>query len=111
MRRARIDPGALRTRLTLEVAETVVDATGGHVENWNAVATLFARLEPVAASSRFGPDQRIERVTHHITIRHRDDVASGMRFRAGARLFAIRHLHDPDESGRYLVCQSEEEGR
>jgi head-tail adaptor len=33
-----------------------------------------------------------------------------MRFRRLARLFAIVTVHDPDETGRYLVCRVREEG-
>jgi SPP1 family predicted phage head-tail adaptor len=71
---------------------------------------LFARIEPVSAASRFGADQMLETVTHRITLRHRPGVASGMRFRRLARLFAIVTVHDPDETGRYLVCRVREEG-
>ena len=30
-------------------------------------------------------------------------------FATGVRRFVIRTVHDPDESGRYLVCHVEEE--
>jgi head-tail adaptor len=33
-----------------------------------------------------------------------------MRFRKGVRLFEIVTVHDPDESGRYLVCRVREKG-
>jgi SPP1 family predicted phage head-tail adaptor len=67
-------------------------------------------MEPLSAVSRFGADQTLETVTHRITLRHRDGVASGMRFRRQARLFDILTVHDPDESGRYLVCRVRETG-
>jgi head-tail adaptor len=46
-----------------------------------------------------------------VTLRFRPDVASGMRFMRGERVWDILTAHDPDETGRYLVCQTREVGR
>lgn len=105
-----INPGVLRTELALEVAARIADDLGGFSESWAEVATVFARIEPLTAQSRFGAEQTLETVTHRITLRHRDGVASGMRFRRHERLFDILTVHDPDESGRYLVCRAKEKG-
>ena len=106
-----IDPGALRTELSLEACATTSDGLGGYTESWSEVATVFALIEPLAADSRFGADQTLETVTHRITLRFRADVASGMRFTRDGRVFDILTVHDPDESGRYLVCRTREVGR
>lgn len=105
------DPGRLRTPLLLEQVALTPDGQGGHAETWNVVATVFARLRPARVSGVFGADQTLETVTHDITLRARDDLASGMRFRDGTRHFVIITVHDPDESGRYLVCATRETGR
>lgn len=105
-----LNPGALRTEFALEAAGYVPDDLGGFSENWSEVATVFARIEPLSATSVFGADQTREAVTHQITLRYRDGVASGMRFRRQERLFDILTVHDPDESGRYLVCKTREIG-
>lgn len=106
-----IDPGRLRTEFSLDQAVLEPDGAGGHSETWSEIALAFAQIEPVAATSVFGAGQTLEAVTHRVTIRHRGDVRSGMRFRRQARLFDIVTVHDPDDSGRYLVCQVREEGR
>lgn len=112
MRRAlRLDPGRLRTPLALEAMTPAPDGSGGFTESWAPVATLFARLEPIAAARRPGADQMLETVTHSVTLRARADLASGMRFTAGTRIFAIETVFDPDETGRFLVCRVREEGR
>lgn len=103
-----IEPGMLRTQLALEICAAVPDGLGGFSESWTETATLFARIEPVSATSLFGADQTLEAVTHRITLRHRDGVASGMRFTRAARVFEIVTVHDPDETGRYLVCKARE---
>lgn len=106
-----IDPGRLRHELALEECSYLPDSFGGHTETWAEIASLFAMIEPVSARSVFGAGQSLETVTHRITIRWRGHVASGMRFRRQGRVFSIVTVHDPDESGRYLVCQVKEVGR
>ncbi|HEY4193857.1 MAG TPA: phage head closure protein [Mesorhizobium sp.] len=105
-----IDPGEFRARLALEACTTEADGLGGFTEIWTQAATLFAKIEPLSAESVFGADQTLETVTHRITLRQRGGVASGMRFTRVDRVFDIVTVHDPDESGRYLVCKVREAG-
>ena len=106
-----IEPGLLRTELALEAVTAAPDGLGGYNESWTEIARLFARIEPVSVESRFGADQTLETVTHRITVRRSDAIRSGMRFRMDERLFGILTVYDPDESGRYLICETREEGR
>ena len=106
-----IDPGMLRTELIVEDAIESGDGAGGVVREWVEVATLFAHVEPVRARMRYGADQRQVDITHRITMRHRGDIYRRMRFRRGERVFAIETISDPDETGRYLVCETREAGR
>lgn len=106
-----IDPGRFNTELLLEEARITRDETGGHVESWEEVAVIFALLEPMRANHRFGADQRLETLTHRITLRYRADLKSGMRLRKRDRIFNILTVHDPDESARYMVCKASEVGR
>jgi SPP1 family predicted phage head-tail adaptor len=110
MRAEFIDPGAFRHELMLEEATRASDGAGGHTISWTEVGTLFARIEPLSATGRFGADQTLENVTHRITMRCRSDVVSGMRLRRLGRAFEVITVHDPDETGRYLVCRVREEG-
>lgn len=103
-----IDPGTLRTELGLQARTTAPDGLGGFSESWAEIATVFARVEPVAAESRFGADRAFQTTTHRMTLRHRPGVESGMRFARKDRVFDILTVHDPDESGRYLVCRTRE---
>lgn len=105
-----IDPGALRAELSLQAVTAVADGLGGFGEEWSEVAAVFGRIEPVSADSRFGADQSLETVTQRITLRHRSGVQSGMRFVRQGRTFDIVTVHDPDETGRYLVCRVRETG-
>ncbi|ODT08277.1 MAG: phage head-tail adapter protein [Mesorhizobium sp. SCN 65-20] len=110
MRAVFIDPGVLRSEFALEESVPVPDAFGGHSESWVERATVFARVEPILAQSVFGADQTIETVTHRVTVRWRDGLKSGMRFRRDQRVLDIITVHDPDEMRRYLVCRTRERG-
>jgi SPP1 family predicted phage head-tail adaptor len=99
------DAGQLTARLDLESTVEVPDGQGGVTQSHAVAASLWARIEPVTADiGELGSVER-QAVTHRIWIRHSDAVAAGMRFRKGGRVFVIRTVHDPDESGRYLVCR------
>ena len=111
MRRLRHDPGSLRHRVEIQQASLTTDGAGGHSESWSTLATVFAAIEPTGATSTFGANQRLERVTHRVTIRWRADVASGMRLVHDGRILDIRTVRDPDETARYLTLEALEEGR
>lgn len=110
MRGAFVDPGRLRSELSLQQSEQTPDGLGGYIETWVETATLFGQVEPVIARDEFGADQTLESVTHRITVRWRDGLKSGMRFAKSGRTFAIATVHDPDESRRYLICRVKEIG-
>lgn len=110
MRTVFIDPGALRHEMSLQVPDTTPDGSGGHDVTWLEVATVFGLIEPVSQESRFAAGQTREANTHRITIRRRNEVASGMRLVRLTRAFDIQTVHDPDETGRYLVCRVREVG-
>ena len=111
MRRLRLDPGTFAAEVELQRAEPVPDGMGGFAEGWKTVATLFARVESVSARSVFGADQRLETVTHRVTMRRHEAVLSGMRLLLKGRILSLVTVRDPDETGRYVVCEAREEGR
>lgn len=108
MKQRVIDPGAFTARLTLERAVDVPDGQGGVIRTHAAVGAVWARIEPVSAGRVSAAGAEALTVTHRIWLRHRDDLASSMRLRKGARRFEIRTFRDPDETGRYLICECEE---
>ena len=105
---ALIDPGRLNARLVLERPEETPDGQGGVTVGFATVATLWASIEPVTMRAEEAAGTLPVTVTHRIRLRRRDDLASGMRLRKGVRRFAIRAFRDPDETGRYTLCDCEE---
>jgi SPP1 family predicted phage head-tail adaptor len=103
------DPGWLRHRVTVEVADATPDEAGGESIVWSELATLWARIEPTNATERGVADHLAGVVSHKITFRWRADIEGGMRVAYRGRHFLVRAVHDPDETRRYLVASAEEE--
>lgn len=103
------DAGQLTARIDLESGQETTDGQGGVTRSHAVTASLWARIEPVSAEvEELGHADR-QCITHRIWVRHSSAVQPGLRFRKGSRLFAIQTVHDPDDSGRYLVCRTTEQ--
>lgn len=106
-----IDPGKLSHSLQLQRPLEVPDGCGGLSLNWETVVSVWAMVVPIKDEQQLVADQRNETTTHLITIRFRDDVASGWRFVLNGRPLTVLAVHDPDERGCFLVARTGEEGR
>lgn len=106
-----LDPGQMTARLVLEAPHAVSDGQGGETVAWVPAASPWARIEPVSTSNGEEASAETATISHRIWIGFREGVAAGQRFRMGARLFAVKLVRDPDETGRYLVCHCEEAAR
>ena len=108
MRTDTIDPGRMTARMDLEVPVDTPDGQGGTSRAFAAAGALWTLIEPRVALIAERRDETVVDVEHDVWIRHRADIAPGMRFRKGTRLFAILSAFDPDETRRYLVCRCRE---
>jgi len=111
MRPISYDPGALTHRLTLERRNESPDGCGGTDVTWSAVASIWGVVKPHRAIAFDRADQTDEELTHTITCRFRNDVASGWRLTMDERTFDVVTVHDPDERRRYIELQTREQGR
>ncbi len=100
--------GALRQRVTLEAPVDTPDGAGGFARSYAPVAQVWARIAPTSAREDFVEQRAEQSISHLVTIRWRDDVASAMRFSFRGRKLLIRSVFDPDERRRFLICQCEE---
>lgn len=107
--RPEFEPGWIAHRITIEQPQATADGAGGATIAFTPLATVWAAVEPVAAKSETGGDRLGSRITHRITIRHRGDIAAGMRIRHRGRLLAIETVIDPDERRRFLLIEASEE--
>ncbi len=108
MNKPSLDPGRLRHRLAIEFQNEISDGCGGFITNWQLVAQVWGAIEPVSQSQISRTDNQTSLVTFRITIRWRADCAAQMRFVKSGRTFNILSATDPDQTGRYLVCNCEE---
>jgi SPP1 family predicted phage head-tail adaptor len=106
---ATYDPGWLRHRVSVEQAADAADGTGGVTTTWAKLADLWARIKPVSAEERAVAGHMAGVVTHTITLRWRDDISGAARVTYHGRIYRILAVHDPDESGRYLIVNAAEE--
>lgn len=111
MRMTFLDAGRLKHHIALERPVETPDGSGGVTITWSEVASLWAAIEPVGAAMRNLAQQSSETITHRITVRFRNEIASGWRFKKATRTFRIITIHDPDETSRYQICRTEEEGQ
>jgi SPP1 family predicted phage head-tail adaptor len=107
MRTVSFDPGWLRHRVVIEVAEAASDGAGGETLAWETLATVWALIEPVSAAERVVAERLTGVVTHRITMRFRDDVTGGMRVLFRGKRYRVLTASDPDERRRYLLLKTE----
>jgi SPP1 family predicted phage head-tail adaptor len=103
------DPGWLRHRVVIEAPAAAADGAGGGTLSWTAVATAWALIEPVSGAERIVAGSHTGVVTHVVTLRHRSDVAGGMRILFRGRVHRVLAAYDPDERQRYLALKTEVE--
>lgn len=112
MQTVNFDVGAMTARLVREVPVDMPDGQGGVARNWVEAGRLWARIEPVTQHKdevRAGAEGVT--VTHRIWVSGFAGLAAGERLVKGTRLFAIKAVRDPDETGRFFVCDCEEAAR
>lgn len=62
-----MDAGKLDRRITVERATITTDAAGGEVQDWTAIATVWAEVLPISDGERW----RASEVAAHVTTRFR----------------------------------------
>lgn len=104
--------GQLRHRIAIErKTRGASDGAGGNVsETWAAVATVWAKYEPMSGREVLAADQTVHRETARFTIRRRTDLTAAMRVTYKGRVYAILGLRDIDEAGWRWTELSCEEG-
>ena len=100
----------LNRRVALEAQALTPDGGGGYSGGWNAVATVWAAIEPLSGTDVFGADASEARVKYRITLRRRSDVLAGMRVNDGGRLFAIYAVLDDGPQSQFLTLLTEKIG-
>lgn len=103
--------GKLRHRVTLQKPERVRDPlTGGWVDGWGEVATVWASIEPLSAREFIAAQASQSEVTARIVIRHRPDVIAAMRILYRGRVYNIHGVLADAKSGLEYLTMPVSEG-
>lgn len=97
----------LSTRATLQSVTRTRDATGGVVEAWAAVATVWAEVAQLSGRELERARQVAAEVTTRVTLRSRSGVSADSRFAVGSRTLRVVSAVD---DGRFIECLCAEAG-
>lgn len=104
----------LRRKLVLETLERTPDGSGGYVETWVALGSLWAEVKAGTGKETETDFLTLSYVPYRITVRSAppgDDrrPRPDQRFREGSRIYRILAVADDDTRGRFLLCYAREE--
>lgn len=102
--------GEMRHRVTIEQkTRGASDGAGGNVsEAWSTFWECWAKLDPKVGREIIAADQVVHRLSHVVTIRHRDGITAAMRVTYQGRRLAILSVRELMENGRFLELSCEE---
>jgi SPP1 family predicted phage head-tail adaptor len=98
----------LNQRANILGATLTPDGGGGYSESWNAIATVWCKVEPQSGDDVFGPDAVEQRARHRVTIRRLPSVAAGQRVAIGSRTLRIHGVLDEGLQGQLMILLCEE---
>lgn len=99
--------GNLNERITVQHFVSEDDGYGNEIQEWQDLATVRARVEPVKGNERViaGGLANPYSVTFHM--RYRDDVTTAHRIVYRGSVFNIQYLRNLDERRRFLSLDCE----
>lgn len=103
--------GKLRHRVTIEQPGQAQDPTTGEmIPGWQAVATVWASIEPLSVRDFMAAQAAQSEVSARITIRHREGLDPTMRITHRGKAYKIEGLLPDDRSGRQWLTIPVSEG-
>ncbi len=97
--------GSLSERIELQSKLQTIDAVGGHVQTFNSLATVWAKVVSGNGAIADIADVRNARVSNTITIRFRSDIGPGDRVIYRSRALEIISANDLNGRKAYLVLK------
>ncbi|KIN60747.1 Head-tail adaptor [Sulfitobacter noctilucae] len=104
----------LNQALVLEAPERVSDGSGGFIEGWIVLGTLWAEIKAGSGRETANIGAPTSRVGYKITVRGApfgtpERPKPQQRLRHGTRIFTIEAVAERHPEGRYLTCFAQEE--
>lgn len=101
-----IDPGALKTRLTIEAPVEVADGQGGVARGYATFAKVWAQVTALGARHDVTADADGAAVRYRIVVRCGYVLTLQHRLVDGARVYRILSFHERD-NGRLMEIEAE----
>ena len=99
-----LDPGQLRTEMTMQNAVETPDGSGGFVVTWVDIAIVWCAIDALSPRTESFGGRQIDEASHRVTMRYRGDVKPGQRLVGQNASYRIQLTSDLDGTGRYLTC-------
>lgn len=101
------DVGAMRERVSLQTRAEAAATAGGTTETFTTVATVWARVEPLAVGKYIAGAQTEKVATHRITARYRSDYKTITYLLWGSVRLIVRGAVDLDAKRRFVEYLAE----
>lgn len=101
-----IDPGALKTRLTIEAPVEADDGQGGVTRDYATFAKVWAQVTPTGARRDIAADADGAAVRYRIVVRCGYVLTLQHRLVDGPRVYRILSFQERD-SGRFIEIEAE----
>lgn len=101
-----IDPGALRTRLTIEAPVETDDGQGGVTRDYATFAKVWAQVTPLGARHDASADADGATARYRIVVRCGYVLTLQHRLVDGARVYRILSFQERD-NGRFIEIDAE----
>lgn len=96
--------GKLRHRVTIEKSGRTQDPETGEITlGWQAMATVWATVEPLSAKEFIAAQAGQSEVTARIKMRYRGDIGPTMRAKYRGQVYNIHGVLPDPHSGRHWV--------
>ena len=103
-----IDPGKLRERVTVQIANGTTNALGETVLAWANSSAVWASVEGVSAREALTAGQQETTVSHRVRLRYLPGLTQNMRFSWRSRtLDIISLLEHGNRSEHEAICQEQ----
>lgn len=101
--------GAMNQRVTIRTATTTTStATGEQVDTWADVATVWARVNPLAGRERYAAQAIQSELAYRVTLRYRSGVVPKMRLTWESKTLEIVSAANEGATDRFSVLDCSE---
>lgn len=99
--------GSLNQRVVHERAVDNPDGAGGFVRSWQALGSVWVRVEPASARRGVRAEQTAQFGAFNITARQQADITPGDRLLWRGRVLSVLTVMPVDETARFsrLFCE------